>query len=250
MKRGLGSGGYTIIEVMIVLAVTAALFISTALLLTGKQGKTQFEQGVNDFSMQLESVMSDVGASYYTNGFTCTATAPGKPVLSAPPKDAGSNEGCVFLGKVLYRTNNTSLSLIDVVGRRDSMDLPTVFPNFDSISMVRAFTIKYGIELRKIQNLKAGGGALSGIAFYNDLGGSSATSSGLNRSAVRIYGLNGGTATDAITYSASTYLPLPDGVVFCLADGAQNAEVTIGANASDGSITSSINTSAAGRCAP
>ena len=94
--------GFTVIEVLIVLAVTGLLFVSAAILIAGRQGRTQFDQAIRDVQSQIQQVINEVTIGYYPNNglFSCTAGASG-PVFTSSAAGQGTNEGCVFLGKVI-----------------------------------------------------------------------------------------------------------------------------------------------------
>jgi len=102
MKGGHKARGFTIIETLIVLAITGGLFASVALTISGKQGRTQFEQSVNDVKAQIEQVINDVAVGFYpnTNNFSCQAGGFG-PVIGTATAAQGENTGCVFLGRVI-----------------------------------------------------------------------------------------------------------------------------------------------------
>ncbi len=95
-------GGFTIIEVLIVLAVTIFLFFVAALTISGKQDTTEFNQASNELQSYLQQIIDSVQNGSYTNNenFICNAG------ISAPPTivpgsgvTIGSNTGCIFLGK-------------------------------------------------------------------------------------------------------------------------------------------------------
>jgi len=107
MKRGgyhKAAGGFTIVEVMIVIAVTGVMLISAVLLVNGKQARTEFRTGINDELQSLQQIVNETASGFYpnTHDFTCQGNAAG-PVLfslSAPGAGGqGNNVGCVFLGK-------------------------------------------------------------------------------------------------------------------------------------------------------
>lgn len=97
-----GSRGFTIIEVLIVLAVTGLLFASAAILIAGRQQQTEFNQAIRQVQTQIQQVINDVATGFYpsTNSFQCTAGATG-PVLVAGSAEQGANEGCIFVGKAM-----------------------------------------------------------------------------------------------------------------------------------------------------
>lgn len=102
MKGGDKARGFTVMETLIVLAVTGGLFIAIAATLAGRQQRTQFEQGINDIRAQIQQVINDVGTGFYpnTNNFRCTAGALG-PSLVSGSTGQGENTGCIFIGKVM-----------------------------------------------------------------------------------------------------------------------------------------------------
>lgn len=102
MKGGKKAQGFTIMETLIVLAVTSTLFVIIAATLSGRQQRTQFEQAVNDIRAQIQQVINDVGTGFYpsTNNFSCSAGAFG-PTIGAGSTTQGENTGCIFLGKAI-----------------------------------------------------------------------------------------------------------------------------------------------------
>lgn len=96
--------GFTILEVMIVLAVTGALFISAASLISGRQNKTEFTVAINNIQSQIQQVISDVGAGFYpsANDIQCTYNgATNAPKFSAGTSTQGTNQDCTFMGKAI-----------------------------------------------------------------------------------------------------------------------------------------------------
>ncbi len=57
--------GFTIIEALIVLAVTGVLFVSIIGVVSGKQSKAQFMQGINSIRGEIEQVINEVQSGYY-----------------------------------------------------------------------------------------------------------------------------------------------------------------------------------------
>ncbi|MET1032944.1 MAG: type II secretion system protein, partial [Candidatus Saccharimonadales bacterium] len=109
MKGGKKARGFTVIETMIVLAVTGGLFLAIAVTLSGRQQRTQFEQGINDIRAQLQQVINDVGTGFYPSltNFRCTAGASG-PVMVTGTTNQGENTGCIFMGKAMqFGVNGT-----------------------------------------------------------------------------------------------------------------------------------------------
>ena len=104
-RRSLGvdrRGGFTLLEVLIVLAVTGVLFVSAAILIVGRQNRTAFEQAARNIQSQIQSAIDQVVVGHYPNNGTidCQATSSG-PDIDAGFNDQGTNGDCIFMGKVM-----------------------------------------------------------------------------------------------------------------------------------------------------
>lgn len=60
MKGGKSPLGYTVVEVMIVLAVSGIMFLVAANFINGKQQKTSFANGVNEMASRIQDRKSVV----------------------------------------------------------------------------------------------------------------------------------------------------------------------------------------------
>lgn len=125
--------GYTIVEVMIVLAVSSAMFISAASLISGKQARADFTSGVRDFETSLNDIANDVSDGYFSNTVTDgTNTGPVNCSASASnfsfsvdltgTRQQGVNQGCIFVGKALQ------LAPLSIPGYSDSTGVYTTVP--------------------------------------------------------------------------------------------------------------------------
>lgn len=106
MKGGKTPLGYTVLEVMIVLAISGVMFIIAQNFVNGKQARTAFTQGVNELSSQLQNTADQVGDGQFSDIQmpTCqvnTASYVTFPT-AAPTREQGTNTSCVFLGKLVY----------------------------------------------------------------------------------------------------------------------------------------------------
>ena len=123
MRIGRQSSGYTIVEVLIVLAVSSALLVAALLLVNGQQQKTAFFQSIHDIQNQINSVINNVSTGYYhnTNNFTCTAgVADIEPQISAGTNSQGQNQGCIFIGRAMqfgvHGTSGAGYNIYNLVG--------------------------------------------------------------------------------------------------------------------------------------
>lgn len=94
--------GYTIVETMIFLAVSAVMFLAALQFVGGQQNKANFINTVRSFETKLTDIANDVSTGYYQGGtkFTCTA-GPTGPSISNTPAPQGTNSDCIFVGTVL-----------------------------------------------------------------------------------------------------------------------------------------------------
>jgi type II secretory pathway pseudopilin PulG len=94
--------GFTIVETMIVLAVTGLLFATIATTWFGRQHETEFQTSAQDVRSRIQQVISDVQNGYFPNqdNFTCKVNASGL-LLDGGSSQQGTNQQCVFLGKII-----------------------------------------------------------------------------------------------------------------------------------------------------
>lgn len=98
--------GYTIVEVMIFLAVSGLMFVFAATFVSGKQQQVEFRQGMFSINAEVQQVINDVSNGFFpsNNNFNCTAST-SSPVVqisyTASATGQGTNLGCTFLGKVI-----------------------------------------------------------------------------------------------------------------------------------------------------
>lgn len=131
------SRGFTIVETMIVLAVTGVIFISVALLINGKQNAAEFQSSIHDAVAQIQQVINETASGYYpTTGYSCSS-ASGIPSFTGVTND----HSCVFVGKALHfydGTGGTKSDTFDVYSLAGLKTLLTVAPNSTWIPFDRA----------------------------------------------------------------------------------------------------------------
>lgn len=170
-------GGYTLIEVMIFLAVSGVLFISAVALIQGQQGRTQFSQSIRDIDSKVQQYVDEVSASYFpsTDKYSCRLVRDlaGKDrpnvttLLGGNTKSVGTNENCIFLGKALQFHSNPgdvddTLGVYSILGRR-TKEVPVtgitggtqtiLVPSFSdanptpTTSLVETYTLPFGSKV-------------------------------------------------------------------------------------------------------
>jgi type II secretory pathway pseudopilin PulG len=234
------TAGYTIAEVMIVLAVTGALFVSTALMLGGRSAQSEATQSVRGYEAQLQTIASDVANGYYPNGFKCQPPVldSGTVTVSATAVNPGGNAGCVFLGKIINLSTDKA-GIITVVGRQyvtgktDAKTIaeakPIVVATGD-VNVTQDYAYQYSLRLQKAVSI-ADGTQYKAIAYMLELGGGSASSSTSSGSrGVLLYGIAGTPGSTAdVDIQPLQLVPIPGGVRLCFLTGNdRNAEFSMG----------------------
>lgn len=114
--------GYTVIEVLIVLAVSGIIFVSGMTLFSGQNTKVAFEQSVGDLKSELAFRTKDVGAGQFLNEkqYTCKVTgATPRAALSDAGSAATGNEDCLVVGTAIEASPGTSdFYFYQVLGNR------------------------------------------------------------------------------------------------------------------------------------
>jgi Tfp pilus assembly protein FimT len=118
--------GFTIVEVMIVFAVTSVMFIVAAAFISGRQNRTQFTTAINGLQQQIQQVINETANGFYPNSgtFTCVPSSTGPVTFTASANKQGTNGGCIFLGKTLQfgtassGVGSNTLSVLPLVGNQ------------------------------------------------------------------------------------------------------------------------------------
>ena len=249
------SAGYTILEVMIVMMVTSALFIATAATMSGKQERSEFLTGIRSLESSIQTVASEVSAGHYQNGYQCTASGGSKPNVDTAnaTNGPGSNTGCIFLGKVMHFGFNNGLdyNVYTVVGRREastggaatSLDeaQPVVVEGTgNSPDLTDYKKTDWGISVTRVIVKGSPDIDVGSIGFLNQLtgdiaGGNPATGS----RSLKLIGVTGTTISPATSKSATVLeieattptqmIDAPDGLVMCVTGrNNQKGEINIG----------------------
>ncbi len=176
-------GGYTIIEVLIVLAVSGAILIAAATVFSGRQGRTQFNQAMQDVNSQIHSFVDDIRVSVFPEAgeYKCGLDSSGRPKLTpkAPGDEQGTSADCIFLGKALYIDTTTTPNKIKaytVLGARlIGTDPVTTFkqasPEPVLGSTAETYTIGANSTVKSSEITDSGGTVRSSnlVGFYNSL---------------------------------------------------------------------------------
>jgi prepilin-type N-terminal cleavage/methylation domain-containing protein len=127
MNGGKRPLGYTIVEVLIVLAVSGLMFMIAANFISGKQGKTAFTAGVQEMAVRIQDVIDQVNNGRYSDRrFTCRpAVGNFMEFFHAASDVQGTNALCVFIGKYFHFNGAgemTDYEVFTLAGRRLTSD--------------------------------------------------------------------------------------------------------------------------------
>lgn len=92
MKLNKTQTGFTVIEVMITMAVTMAIFIGTVFLVSGQVQRAQFRAGSNSLEQQFRDVLNDARDGFFGNN-TVSTTA-----CTVAGYDGNGRSECVYAG--------------------------------------------------------------------------------------------------------------------------------------------------------
>ncbi len=178
MKRGLDSLGFTIIETMIVLAVSAAILVSALGVVSGSQNKNLFKQAMNDVNEQMTTVINNVANGYYprNQNLSCTESIGGTSLnIATGTGDRGTVKNCIFLGRVVqFLDNEDFFRIYSVAGLRQTGTVvkkevegmaeakATTVPSPDVIPLKNGLTV----EAARV----VGGGNIGAIGFFTSFG--------------------------------------------------------------------------------
>lgn len=259
MKGGNKARGFTIVETLIVLAVTGGLFAAVAVTLSGRQNRTQFEQSIQEIKSQIEHTINEVATGFYPNmnNFTCTAGASG-PIISSVATNQGENTGCVFLGKAVQfdiaGTDPEQFKVYTLAGlqRNSSGDEITTYAEARAKVVEPSTTtgkLLYGLTTADME-YGASNTNIGAVAFVNSLAqyGSGAIISGAQQ--VQVVPINGTaleeTATTGVDDINANFATSPvgvsNGIRLCFVSGGTNQSglITIGSNNRQLSVALSI----------
>jgi prepilin-type N-terminal cleavage/methylation domain-containing protein len=144
--------GYTIIEVMIVLAVSGVMFIIAAQFINGRQEKTSFTAGVNAMASEINDVIEQVNDGRYTDIPLNCDTLGGHAVASQDTdlpvntNKQGTNQQCIFRGKMMhfYGSPTNSYDIISFADSRQNF-LPETTSVHSTVEGVKDITVQSAI---------------------------------------------------------------------------------------------------------
>jgi type II secretory pathway pseudopilin PulG len=193
-KSSRKTGGYTILEVIIVLTVSSLLFAASVMGYVSQNRRTQFTDSVNNFAQDIQDVLNDVEVGFYpsANDFSCSADSSnsGYPYFPVGANQQGTNTSCIFAGKAIQfapSTDGGTKSDIDIytlVGRRQKLgsdDQAVSIGDIQPVLLDNLSKRKSLISGLEISSVKTDSGAsLDGVAMVSNSSSAGGFSTGLN----------------------------------------------------------------------
>jgi hypothetical protein len=135
------SKGYTLLEVMLFMAISAVFFAISVVVMQGQGARTEFVASMNDVNSKMQQwidqvrngyTSSSASASAAVGNYNCSLDGSNNPLLSFPGvlvngNAVGTNLNCIFLGKALMVNDglrsgpkdlNDKIYAYTVLGRR------------------------------------------------------------------------------------------------------------------------------------
>jgi len=169
--------GFTIVETLIVVAVSSALLVSAVLLVADKQRKVEFNQAAQDIQAVIQQVASETSAGHYPSGnnISCTISG-GAPVIVNGVTAQGSNTDCIFLGRAIQFGNagaKDAYIIHTIAGyQRNNGSMVTAAPRAINLDSARTVGMaRNGLEAVAMRYVDISGTEpISGVAFLQGLG--------------------------------------------------------------------------------
>ncbi len=252
MNRVGDSRGFTIVETVIFLAVSSAMFISAMALMGGQQAKTEFRQAVGETQSRVDDVINDVATGYYSSSpsLECFNFLGTPGFRNTSGKDSGTNPPCIFVGRAVQLgvNNNTKANLYTIAGFRQisgvnttslesSQAKATIATETNHPELIEPFVLPAGMKIAKAFYQATPGDpakvSVSGFAVASSLASYNIASGGLKAGAstVDIYPLPGSFNVSQNTFISGTNTTLrgaspvknpAGGISVCIDSGGTN----------------------------
>ena len=180
MKKGgyvAFADGFTIVETLIVLAVTSMLFVVAATMISGRQAKTEFQVGSRDIQTKVQQVINETKSGYFgTDSSTdCSLNSTPPPGLAfTSTGNLGARGNCIFIGKALIFSEDT-LAVYPLAGLRQSAGVDVTNPIAAKATVIpdsiEKYTLPYGMKFVGLQVDTAGyNGGTQGFSVLSSFG--------------------------------------------------------------------------------
>lgn len=123
MKGLISSGGFTIVEVSIVLAITGVIMIATLPFISSKQDDTEFTIGINQITSNITSSINNISTGNLSGNYNCTYASGITSGIVSISSGSNTNKGaCEYVGEAIYFMQ-TSYMVIPIITSSSSENL-------------------------------------------------------------------------------------------------------------------------------
>lgn len=174
------SSGYTVVETMLFLVISGVILATSLLFFKGRQERIQFTQGTREIEAQLKTTMNEVTSGYYPNkgDFSCSEGSEGPVLNFSGSNELGTNENCIFIGKMLKFASN-GYDAYSVLGlRRNNTTIANSLEASKPVvseNIKESFKFPWGITVTKVVSFKGATnaekssvGVLTSIGTFSD----------------------------------------------------------------------------------
>lgn len=119
MKRSLS--GYTLIEALIVIAVTSTIFVGAVRIFDGARDDVDFMQAKADIDSKIKGYVNEVSTGVFdgSTSYSCQRDSTGYPILISPTPSISAQ--CIYLGKALQAIDGSNVIYVyDVLGLKNN----------------------------------------------------------------------------------------------------------------------------------
>lgn len=240
--------GYTIVEVLIVLAISGMMFVVATVFIAGKQANTQFTTGTHQFAAEMQSIAEQVTDGQYSDiPFTCTPGATKLSFIVQATDNQGQNSNCEFIGKIVHfdGVGSGGYQILPIAGSRldknnsgnpatdfNSARATVIYDAGGGVDLTKQKVIPQGLTLKSIKVTESGGTHTDySFGFTQGLGISDNSGSGSYKSGAQIsqlsYADQSSLGAAAKTAVDSSKMGAASKVEICITDGPRNALITI-----------------------
>jgi prepilin-type N-terminal cleavage/methylation domain-containing protein len=106
-------GGFTIIEVMIVLVISAVMLGSAITVFGNRRDSASFSQAIYDLQSQFKSIVNDISSQSIPGlqQYSCVPANVGGSMQPVLVSGGSTAQNCIYLGQALQIINNTGTAL-------------------------------------------------------------------------------------------------------------------------------------------
>lgn len=146
-------GGFTIVETLIFLAVSGAMFVIAFYGMRGQQDSVGFRQSLNGMEQKIREIFNNVDNGYFgnTGQYTCTAPGPSYRIVTPLPASTsgGGNSGdCVFIGKTIdfNGSDKSKMNIATLIGSRLAPNLTYNTTLIEASQLAETYAINNGVK--------------------------------------------------------------------------------------------------------